>query len=277
MKFELYRYFVHRDKSSPFFKEKKLDALAIVRKMFLEKEMTIGQKWIFALQKSFEDLHIFYIAKKKKVEVSGSPEENFATKKIDDWPHISIITNLSDDSKFWQVFAIQKKENDFGTTFSIAKQIQKTMYEYLHSQSITLEFKPITEKWKFRDFYEKNMWSIKEVSFELMAPNLFNWESEAEEATKKIKEKYNGNKLWIKIENKEWKIDINKDDLFIKWAINTAEKWWWNWEIKANKNTFKSWDYTKSLDVKLDSDAVDNLNETSIQLLLNLINQCLGS
>ena len=137
------------------------------------------------------------VARKKVVH-----KKDFTEDFIEDYPNVIVAIN---NDPTVQKIAIQTNTNAFQDCKTVKQIIQKTIANNIRKHNISLIIEPLYDKKEFWSLVQQYPKQIKQVSFDLISPNMSN-------ISKDVNVNFNLKQLNEDTNTKRTKLEINADD-----------------------------------------------------------------
>lgn len=198
----------------------------------LEKIKTIEHRNAYIISKllfSDKDFYLFRFAVNRSVIIET---KEFKEEEISNWPSFLIgIWNKSEK----QLIAIQERKEAFSNTESGLRALEKSINLMLVSNQLRTYIEPLfkeEEFWKIIDQYENR---VKEISFELITPNMANISGVLSEDLKNFAKNTNSAKSKLSItSDPESSLNVAHIDHQMKGLVEYSSKGGGNISIKVS-------------------------------------------
>lgn len=261
MKLLYYRVFVARTSqlSLPLFSEGAPSKSDLIFKAFSSfsqaKPLYFSsgdRQYAYAVHKIAPPYIYANLAKLSQVKVQHSPEEGFKTESMDDWPHIPLIINTSDNPQQGQSIAIELNKAIFQhPQFQIRRLITELNAVVLREYDHEMALHPITEQGDFWAAVKQHEGSIKAIQFEFSAPNLFGTRDKLNDELRDARDDLGMTKTTIKVENSEGDLRVPNTNNFMQQGVKYVADGGGDYKIQlTQRRTLTSGDSVKSKEVE---------------------------
>lgn len=142
-----------------------------------------------------KDLLCFQLAKKKDVKIYKETEDYIEKRTVDSYPFVYMFVNLETQKVFVQV------KDSFMSENSMLSNIIKIFNHVLRNVNFSMYLTPIEDIKEFWALTNDSI--IKDMEFELVAPNFFNAAGKAKELAEESKKQLNAETTTVKFQNKK--------------------------------------------------------------------------
>ncbi|MCO6498074.1 MAG: hypothetical protein J5I50_10455 [Chitinophagaceae bacterium] len=224
--FDIYRYQLLVDKAvqlrtdSPY---QNPDEVRAAKNTILENILS-NQNFHFKSNKSeiesklvYQKNNRFYfkVAVKRQKRITN---KDFTETTVEDYPNILIAFNNAPDV---QKIAIQSYTQAFKETDTVSRILEETIDKQLRNESLSFYLEPIFDKrefWKMVSHYDKK---IKQLSFEMVSPNMANISRNLQINLKELYEDTNSHKTTVELNSDgDSNLEINPDSKLINSLVD---------------------------------------------------------
>jgi len=178
---------------------------------FKSNKSDIESKLVF--QK--EDRFYFKVAVKREKRITN---KDFTESTVEDYPNILIAFNNAPDV---QKIAIQSYTQAFKETDTVSRILEETIDKQLRNDSLSFYLEPIFDKkefWKMVNLYDKK---IKQLSFEMVSPNMANISRNLQINLKDLYEDTNSHKTTVELNSDgDSNLEINPESKLINSLVD---------------------------------------------------------
>ncbi len=161
------------------------------------------------------DISIFKLGARRSLKVA---KKDFTEDTIDNYPNLLIAINNHPDV---QKIAIQENPAAFQKTHAITTIIEESIESKIKKQSLAFYLEPLYNKQEFWNLVNRFKGKVKQVSFELISPNLANISKNLKLNLKEIYEDTNTHKTTLELNSdKDSHLEINEGSKFINSLVD---------------------------------------------------------
>ncbi len=214
------------------------------------------------------DISIFKLGARRSLKVA---KKDFTEDTIDNYPNLLIAINNHPDI---QKIAIQENPSAFQKTHAITRIIEESIESKIKKQSLAFYLEPLYNKQEFWNLVNRFKGKVKQVSFELISPNLANISKNLKLNLKEIYEDTNTHKTTLELNSdKDSHLEINERSKFINSLVDYSADGGGNIAVKVagyNKKFHTAQSITEfSVDESLlKSNNWDELNDLLKEILI---------
>lgn len=283
MNFELYRVFVSRLETPNLLTEVKSKRDAYL-KAFSNIPQPLyfnvdKQSYVFVVIESKDEDYIYgKIGRRASVTRTLSPEEEFSSEELEDWPTVPVFINLTDDNVRGQSVAISISRKVALKPLKILTALLGELEKRILSDEYKLNINPITRRQEFWDIVKAHKGGVEEVVFSFITPNLFNSSDKMDEELKTANEEMAALGVDIKLENKENGLKLDENQAFTKRAVEYVSDGGGTYTVRVKGMTriIKNGENVKS--TRIEGFQVGNIkNDDQIKAICDRIFSCLSS
>lgn len=261
MKFSYYRLFVENTSQISL-----LSDLSRTKKQILEQAFdhdvpiygqSMKQRFVYKRIARVGDLILGRVAKRATIPVEHSAEENFAIERVETWPGVYIVINLSDDPRIGQSIAVECNSGVFMDPYKqlsgLTKMVNLLM---LKDTSFEVRVNPITRLHDFWQIVGDTQGRIKSLTLEFAAPNLFGARDELSKDLRLAQEQFGITDAAFTIGNTEGNLKLPPKNPFLQQSVEY---------ITAGGGTFKIRTRDRKIISSKDSIATKDVGEVAIK------------
>lgn len=224
--FEVFRYQLVVDKTMPIHLYGKHETPEQIRadKNNIFKELITKEKFSFHSSNSTinskllyqdGDMYYFKISAKRTAHIY---KEDFTEDTIDNFPNIIVAINNHPDV---QKIAIQTNITAFKETKIVKKFILESIDSKIKDYNLSFFLDPIYDKQDFWNFVKKYPKSIKQLTFDLISPNLANISKNLTLNLKELYEDTNTQRTKLELNaDPESYLDVKESSKFVSGLVN---------------------------------------------------------
>lgn len=161
------------------------------------------------------DRYYFKVAVKREKRITN---KDFTETTVEDYPNILIAFNNAPDV---QKIAIQSYTQAFKETDTVSRILEETIDKQLRNDSLSFYLEPIFDKkefWKMVNLYDKK---IKQLSFEMVSPNMANISRNLQINLKELYEDTNSHKTTVELNSDgDSNLEINPQSKLINSLVD---------------------------------------------------------
>ena len=284
MNFEFYRIFVSQLETLNILTEVKTKHEAFLKAFSSISDPVYfnvdRNSYVFVEEKREEGVYIYgQIGKRASVTRHLSPEKEFSTEELEDWPTVPVFINLTDNEVRGQSIAIGMSQRVALKPIKILNSFINELERKVLSDEYALNINPVTRRKDFWDVIKSNKGAIEEVTFSFITPNLFKSSDKMDEELKYANKLMAAQNVDIKLENKSNGLNLSEDQPFAKRAVEYVSDGGGSYTIrvKGMQKAVKNGESVKSM--QIEEFELSNLknNDSQIEQICNKIFACLDS
>lgn len=218
-KFQYFTFFLNPVRMESLFPEKhsKIDILtkALLRKEGIGYDHR-GSKLAYVSVDRYGDFILGKIGRRSALRRNLPPANNFQETTEETWPFCYVLFNLNQDPRTGQKIAFEYKSSVFTNPFEQLKAFSEALNQLLVSSGYFIAINPVTQEQKFWSLIDEYQGRIEKLSFAFNAPNLFGLNNSLNQDLLDAQQRYGLNKATFELENSDGKLNVPKDDPFIK-------------------------------------------------------------
>lgn len=263
MKLQFFRIFIAQSSQLSLLADTTITKGELISEAFGQQEepmyYTSGEsEYAYVVHKKTGNYIYASLAKKGRVKIQHSPEEDFEIEAVDTWPRVPLLINTDSDPENGQSIAIELNGSIFQHPHVqiriLVSELNKTI---LKRKGYEMAIHPISEQNEFWDVVSRFEGSINSLEFEFSAPNLFNSTDSLNDELRDARDHFGMTKASIKVENSDGELRVPSDNNFIKQGVNYITEGGGEYKIKLkNRNIITGADSIKSKEI----------NETELEI-----------
>lgn len=270
MKFQLFRYILTPVQISLFNEGKALSKQEAIKEVLVNKLSFFTSKEYLYLPIKTEILETFIFAqigKKGFAEHYLKDQDQFITRKEEEWPYRNVIINIAEHI---QLIAFEYLRNDiFSEPSFVLNKLAVVINEIIIKYGWNISFEPVFETDQFWQFVERNQGGIKKLKFSLYVPNLFGTNEALKKELESAKQNYSAQKVDTELNNDQGNLLIPKTP-FVEEGIELVAKGAGKVIVETRSGRrFSSEDRTKF--VKITHASIPIENEEELKQVLDSI------
>jgi hypothetical protein len=163
------------------------------------------------------DWFIFHIGAKKSLR---RHKADFEAERLDDWPHVIVVVNNDPDL---QLLAVSRNKKAFTSTAVVADMLCENLNRVLGQYCLHIEIEAMFEQKSFWSLVEQYRGEIRNVTFELVSPNMANISKTLEINLAQINKDTNSHRTDLSLNSGEGSaLEINQDNNVINSLVDYA-------------------------------------------------------
>lgn len=161
------------------------------------------------------DLYYFKIGVKRSAKVY---KKDFSEDTIDNYPNIFVVHNNHPDV---QKIAIQENKKAFANCKTVSQILQDSLDNHLRLYNLSMMTEPLFDKKEFWNIINRYPKQVKQVTFDLISPNLANISKNLQLDIKQLHNDTNTHKTTLELNaDKDSYLDIKEQSKFINSLVD---------------------------------------------------------
>lgn len=216
-----------------------------------------------------ENIVCIEAGKRQQFEKSQPDKTGFTLKYDTNYPIFRIYFHRVTQLVFIEINRSVMNEN------ALTNFVEFFLSLFYEIKKMEIVIQPLYEKAKFWEILENDINIIKELEFELLAPNLFDANSTAKEFAQKMRDRNNAERVRISLIS-ETGVIISKDDIELNSYVDYTSQGCGKWKVKIKNRdrnvttTIRSRNVVKKVKFNLDIQDKNNI-ELEIAMINSMV------